>query len=122
MSIVYDLQDSLEVQLMKEGLKISEDHLMKMLGKRNALVRELYSNPITEAGFKRAKAEEEMIKLVASYNVSVENLLEVYVKELQSLRQSFKAIKQENEDLRFAIAAKSSNETTLLNLMMNGYL
>lgn len=96
-------QDTLPTQLAKEGLRISELPLKKLLTARAGLVKSLYAAPMSEAAFNRARAEEEMIKAVASYNVSVEALLQAQAEETQALREKL----QEYSQLEEAAKAKA---------------
>ena len=80
-------QNSISVEIAKEGLRISEQPLKKLLQQRAAIAKAIYAKEeITDASFNRAKAEEEMIKAVAGYNLSVEALLEAQTLENQQLR------------------------------------
>lgn len=93
-------QDSLPTQLAKEGVAIAEAPLKKILADRAALVKSLYGKQMTEAAFNRAKAEEEMIKSVASYNVSVEALLEAQTQEMQRMRERLQELAQKDEEAK----------------------
>ncbi|MBA9078297.1 hypothetical protein [Rufibacter quisquiliarum] len=112
-------QNSMSVELAKEGLKMSEQPLKKLLQQRAAIAKAIYAKEeVSDASFNRAKAEEEMIKAVAGYNVSVEALLEAMTLENQALRRKLAACLEDVNDLKQAYAIKMAGEDTLLQVLM----
>lgn len=111
------MQDTLNTELLKEGLKIGEAELSKLLQKRTRLIKDLYSKPITEAGFNRAKSEEEMVRTVANYSISVNDLIEALENEAQELRMKLAAANQLTEEMTLAYATQSKLSDKLLNLL-----
>lgn len=112
------IQDSLQTELLKEGVRIAEAPLKALLQQRAALVKSLYAKEMSDAAFNRAKAEEEMIKLVAGYNVAVEDLLKSYTQEMDRLRSDNHGLRTELAEAYTAYQMKAEGEEKLLNVLL----
>lgn len=100
------MQNKLEIEILKEGLKVQHESLEKNLISKAKYLKSLFEKPdMTEAKMARYKAEEEHVKLCIGFSETAGDVIEVLEKQNHELQ-----IKLDNQRKRVEFLLAEANE------------